>query len=61
MKFVHDFDDEHKKGFEVEVDKIRYDFTAVGLYSVRVIGIKKIPVWLDIRWFIYPNADENQD
>lgn len=31
MKFAEDFDDKHKKGFEVEVDKIRYD-PAVTVY-----------------------------
>ena len=59
MKFVEDFDDKHKKGFEVEVDKIRYDPAVTGLYAVRVISIWKKPTWLAIAWFVHPNADEN--
>lgn len=59
LKFVLDFDDKRKKGFEVEVDRIRYVPTFVGSYAVRVIGVWKRPTWLAIGWFIIPNTDEH--
>ena len=59
MKFVEDFDDKRKAGYEVTVDKIRYAPGATGSYVVRVVSEWKRPQWLAIGWFIHPNTDEN--
>lgn len=59
MKFVEDFDEKRKKGFEVEVDQIKYDPGSTGMYSVRVVSEWKRPQWMAIAWFIHPNVDEN--
>ena len=59
MKFIEELDEKRIKGYEVEVDKIKYDPVVTGLYAVRVISEWKKPTWLAIAWFIHPNAEEN--
>lgn len=53
LKFISNFDNvKLKKGYEVEVDKIKFDLDFVGGFAVRVISVWKRPRWLAISWFV---------
>ena len=52
MKFVKTYDDIRTKGYEVEIDKIRFSYEAAGNLQVRVVGEWKRPRWFSIVWFV---------
>lgn len=52
IKLIEDYDDKHRKGFEVTVDRILYSIEHTGYFKVRVIGMHKKPTWMAITWFI---------
>lgn len=52
MKLIEDYDEKRKKGYVVEVDKIMFSEQYGGNFKVRVIGVRKNPVWMAITWFI---------
>lgn len=52
LKFARTYDDIRKKGYEVEVDKIRFSYDTAGNLKVRVVGEWKNPRWFSIIWFV---------
>jgi hypothetical protein len=52
MKFRKDFDKLRKKGYEVEVDKIKFTPFFAGYFAVRVVREWKTPRYVAITWFV---------
>ena len=52
MKLLEDYDDKRRKGYEMEIDKIRYSPNCVGNFAVRVVGEWSEPTYMAITWFV---------
>lgn len=52
MKFRKDYDKNRKKGYEVEVDKIKFTPDYAGYFAVRVVNEWKTPRYVAISWFV---------
>ena len=52
-KLAGNYDENHPKGTEVDIDKIVYDDEYAGKYKVRVVsGFSKNPIYLSINWVV---------
>lgn len=58
LKFNSAYDEKRKKGYEVEIDKIKYEPTWGGGYKVRVVGEWSKPTYLALSWFCeHPDSE----
>lgn len=52
LKLLQDYTDKHKAGELIEIDNLMRRRDCGSGVMVRVVGMNKNPVWLDLGWFI---------